>query len=244
MKSLSVIQNINKVQSDPFPYVITEDALPEKYVKELQSTLPDSYIDSKPFSEVDPSQRIKWKMLQEDNWPISNIWKDFFAYHTSREYFNAVCNLFEPWWTSMPVQPNKINLDERKGKPGMYTAYTETQFVRHRVMAEGQTTRTAHLDNKMEIYAGLLYFRHPDDNSKGGGFNIHSGPTVPEFNRKNNNEVINPGPIVATCPYKTNTFAMFWNTRNAVHSVQPRENAQQQRWSINIIGRYNSRSMW
>ena len=232
------------LNKDPYPHVITEEALPQKYINELQSTLPGAYIDSKPFSEVDPSQRIKWNILVEDNWPIANIWKDFFAYHTSREYFNAVCNLFEPWWDNMPVQPNKIHLDERKGKKEFFTAYTETQFVRHRVMPEGKTTRTAHLDNGMEIYAGLLYFRHKNDTSKGGGFNIHSGNPQPKFDRKNNNEVQNPGPIVATCPYKTNTFAMFWNTRNAVHSVEPRHNAQHERWSINIIGRYNTRRMW
>jgi hypothetical protein len=243
MSNLSVIQNITKVYAEPYPHVTTHQALPEKYITELQSTLPNSYIDSKPFSEVDPSQRIKWKTLEEDKWPISNIWKEFFDYHTSREYFDAVCNLFEPWAKRMPILPQQIKLDERKTQ-GNFNAYTETQFVRHRVIEQGQTTRTPHLDNGMEIYAGLLYFKHPDDKSTGGGFNIHNGPAKPEFNKKNNNEVTHYGDIVRTCEYKTNAFAMFWNTRNSVHSVEPRQNASHERWSINIIGRYKTNRMW
>jgi len=246
MHELSVLQNIKKVYNDPYPHCVTDRALPEKYIIELQNNLPDSYIDSKPFATVDPSQRIKWKTLQEDNWPVANIWKDFFAYHTSREYFDAVCNLFEPWAKKMSILPQKITLDDRTGinnKKNSH-AYTECQFVRHRVMPGGKTTRTAHLDNGMEIYAGLLYFKHPQDTSTGGGFNIHDGPKSPWHDEKNNNEVDNPGAVVRTCEYKTNAFAMFWNTRNSVHSVEPRKNAQHQRWSINIIGRYYRNRMW
>ena len=97
MNKLSVIQNIKSVESKPYPHVIVYGALPDDVFQELHDTLPNDYVDSKPFSEVDPSQRIKWNTLVEDKWPIANIWKEFFDYHTSREYFDAVLDLFEPW---------------------------------------------------------------------------------------------------------------------------------------------------
>lgn len=244
MNKLSVIQNIKKVEADPYPHAIVYGALPEEIFTELQNSLPNDYVDSKPFSLVDPSQRIKWQTLVEDEWPVSNIWKEFFDYHTSREYFDAVLNLFEPWAKYMPLQKNKILLDDRKQEYKYPDAYTECQFVRHRVMENYQTTRTAHLDNAMEIYAGLLYFKHPDDQSTGGGFNIHKSQNPPKYNRKKSNEVEKPGPIVNTATYQSNMFAMFFNLPNAVHSVEPRIDAKHPRWSINIIGRYYGSRMW
>ena len=244
MNKLSVIQNIKQVESKPYPHAIVYGALPEDVFQELHDTLPHNYVDSKPFSQVDPSQRIKWDTLVEDKWPISNIWKEFFDYHTSREYFDAVLNLFEPWSKNLKIPQDKIILDERTHKPNNTNCYTECQFVRHRVMDNHQTTRTAHLDNPLEIYAGLLYFKHPDDQSTGGGFNVHESPQRPQFYRKNNNEVKNAGPIARTANYQSNMFAMFWNTFDSVHSVEPRIYAQHPRWSINIIGRFNGTRMW
>ena len=45
--------------------------------------------------------------------------------------------------------------------------------------------------------------------------------------------------------YKANTFCMFLNVNQSVHSVTPRINPTQRRRSINIIGEFNKTGkMW
>ena len=60
---------------------------------------------------------------------------------------------------------------------------TETQFVIHNPVKE--TTRTDHLDNPVEIYAGLLYMRKPEDEAEGGDFVIYKSDPVTEVSRNN-----------------------------------------------------------
>ena len=130
-----------------------------------------------------------------------------------------------------------------KGKAyGKANCYTDCQFVRHNVVPEGATTRTPHVDNKNEVYAGLLYFKH--DNSTGGGFNIHKQTFESGWDSKQNNALYEPGPIVDTCAYKDNNFVMFFNQKYAVHSVEPRAGVQSPRWSINMIGRWTQNRNW
>ena len=118
---------------------------------------------------------------------------------------------------------------------------TDCQTVMHTPV--NFSSRTPHIDNPREIYAGLLYMPYAEDISKGGEFQIHK--TVGQITRVNKNggravESQNQGSIVKSVPYKRNTFVMFCNnSSNAVHSVSARENASLHRRSVNIIAEYN-----
>ena len=75
---------------------------------------------------------------------------------------------------NLPVQNNwlkdeKVKVRHTKGDAGIVT---DTQFVIHKPITEG-TTRTPHIDNPVEIYAGLLYMRQRGDKAKGGDFVIY-----------------------------------------------------------------------
>lgn len=245
MNKLSVIQNFKTVIKDPYPHLMIENALPEEIHNELRDTLPEDWVTTKQLCEEGRCYRAKTKHLHEDNFPVAPIWKEFFEYHCSREYFDAVMDIFSDYHHLLPMQPKDIKLDERMGRtPGSGNCYSECQFVRHVPVADGQTTRTPHLDNPREIYAGLLYFKHPDDQSQGGGFNVHAAPKNFDFDRKDNNSVQNHGPVATAVPYKSNMFVMFLNAKGAIHSVEPRSNAKHPRWSINIIGEYTGQRMW
>jgi copper(I)-binding protein len=91
---------------------------------------------------------------------------------------------------------------------------------------------------------------HPDDSGTGGEFQIHENKgQVQQVNKTLGRQVpeANDGGVVKTVPYKRNTFAMFLNTQNAIHSVSLRQAPTQYRRSVNIIGEFKDRGygrMW
>ena len=239
MSKLSILQNAGQIFHKPYPHIVIENALPEKLFNELHSTLPETYVAGKPLGP-DHSRRVKFHVLDEDKWPITDLWRDFFEYHTSREFFNEVLDLFGDHVSLLPIRPSKIITGRGKKYSNNINCYQDCQFVRHDVMPEGETTRTPHFDNLFEIFAGLLYFKH--DSSTGGDFHIHEQTQLPTMGGKNN-AITNAGPIFRTAPYKNNTVALFLNSRYAIHSVEPRSGIQLPRWSVNIIGRYTNAKM-
>ena len=93
MSNLSVIQNIKTVETDPYPYVHTDQALPEKIYKELCETFPEEIVTSTDPFDNGITYRYKSDLVL-NNTNLSQIWQDFFGYHTSKEYFNSCIDLF------------------------------------------------------------------------------------------------------------------------------------------------------
>ena len=247
--NLNVLQKGGTVHTTPYPHIIIEDALPEDVYNELERTFPENAVlSTEPF---DGGICYRWKadkLLQEAYKP--QIWRDFCAYHTSAEYVNQCFKLFEPF---LPEQlQREFTAEEVKARgwtEPKHNIHTDCQLVMHKPITE-RTSRTPHLDNPIEIYAGLLYMPHPDDSGTGGEFQIHeSQGTVTEVNKTLGRQVnqSNDGGVAKTVPYKRNTFAMFLNTQKAIHSVSLRERPTQYRRSVNIIGEFKDRGygrMW
>jgi hypothetical protein len=152
----------------------------------------------------------------------------------------------------IPPQLNYNNQAHHVGARGWaddsVTYWTDCQLVMHKPITE-TTSRTPHLDNPMEIFAGLLYMPHPDDTGTGGEFQLHrSEGRIRDVNKKLGRQVLseNDGGVVKTVPYKRNTFAMFLNVPNAIHGVSLRQNPTQWRRSVNIIGEFKrgAGKMW
>lgn len=253
--SLSVIQNITEVTELPYPHAWTEEALPESIYRELEETLPVDLVKTKGefFSDGKANNVGTFRYISHAAFiheMLPNIWREFFEYHTSEEYFRSVISLFErqieeqyPQYldllTNGGVEPRVLENDS--------DLVTDCQFVIHEPLDESKTTRTPHLDNPKEIYAGLLYMKHPDDESTGGNFTVHEVlEDIKEINMEAGREIDNtPLKLVAEVPYKRNSYAMFLNVLNSVHSVTPRLNAKLDRVSINIIGEFkNDNRMW
>ena len=94
MSDLSCIQNVKQVHTDPYPYVCVEGALPEARYKELCDTFPMELVTSTTPHDNGICYRYKMKECEQTAPPA--IWQDFFAYHTSPEYFRACIELFAP----------------------------------------------------------------------------------------------------------------------------------------------------
>ncbi len=252
---ISVIQNIAEIGTDPYPHAWVEDALPESVYRELEKTLPVDLVKSNGAYDTGGTSgdggNFRYKSaaaLTERK--IPNIWLEFFEYHTSEEYFRSVISLFERQIENQ--YPQYLDLlragsVEVRGLTQNAPLVTDCQYVIHEPLDEEKTTRTPHLDNPIEIYAGLLYMKHPDDESTGGNFSVHEViKPIAAINRAAGREVDSDiHHLCAEVPYKRNSYAMFLNVLNSVHSVTPRKNAKLDRVSINIIGEFNSGNrMW
>ena len=246
---ISVLQNVKTVFKHPYPHVCVDEALPDYIYKELAETFPQELVCSTQPHDGGITYRYKSNPALVEG-KISNIWQEFFEYHTSTDYFRECINLFEPWIEELYPQ----YLDDMYSKPvtvrdidntGSYV--TDCQFVVHEPVDETGTSRTPHIDNPVEIYAGLLYMRLPEDESTGGNFTIHEVTgEITEVNKTLGRQVEDSlHKPIKQVPYVANSFCMFLNVKDSVHSVTPRITPQHRRQSINIIGEFNGTGrMW
>jgi hypothetical protein len=238
----SLLQKKPTVQADPYPHVVIENALPWDLYEKLENSFPEALVlNTSPFDDG-ICYRLKADKMLDPNEHIPGVWKEFIKYHTSAEWFNEVNELFRPYMLSVL---HKTFTEDELGARGWAdenkNIWTDCQVVMHKPI-EGKTTRTPHIDNPMEMWAGLLYMPYPNDQSTGGEFQLHTTTdNIKRVDMKGGRQIYegNLGPVVKTVPYKRNTFVMFANNSpNTVHGVSGRENATMYRRSVNIIGEF------
>lgn len=234
----SLLQKKLTVQADPYPHVVIEDALPWDLYEQLEREWPEQQLLATQPHDNGICYRLKADSMLRPGL-VSEAWRKFTEYHTSVKFYNEVKNVFKDYITDLPNIEN--SLSPRGWDKGNDMIGTDCQTVMHSPI--DFSSRTPHIDNPKEIYAGLLYMPYPKDDSTGGEFQIHR--SVGEIKRVNKNggrevEVKNQGSIVKSVPYKRNTFVIFCNNSSAsVHSVSKRENATLHRRSVNVIAEYN-----
>ena len=249
---LSCLQSIRSVQSEPFPYLFTQEALPAQLYLELESSFPEELILDRVVKMDAGSPTRRLKFAEAVNWDdLPPIWEDFLRFHISVDFFRSVVRLFEPYLLSSLGSSRLDQLLESNVNPRNIgqsdLLVTDCQFVVNEPLAEGKTSQPPHVDNPKEIYAGLLYMRRSDDNAFGGDLTLHrlSRPIVQLDKAKGRPISSRLHQPVQTIPYRANTFCLFLNSLGAVHSVSPRVNSHVRRRSINIIGEYCKRDrMW
>lgn len=239
----SLLQKKPIVQNDPYPHVVIEDALPWDLYEKLEESFPETLILQKQNAyDEGICYRLKANALLDQSLPIPKIWKEFTEYHTSAEWFNEVNDLFKDHMpTILKKKFTESDLGARGWADKSKNIWTDCQAVMHKPIEE-KTTRTPHIDNPMEMWAGLLYMPYKDDQSTGGEFQIYSTKNdVVEVNKKAGRQIYDKdlGQPVKTIPYKRNVFVMFANNSpNTAHGVSLRKNAKHYRRSVNIIGEF------
>tara|TARA_A100001391_G_scaffold41654_2_gene23946 strand:+ start:1264 stop:2007 length:744 start_codon:yes stop_codon:yes gene_type:complete len=235
---LSVLQSKPKLQLHPYPHVVVDNALPEQLYSELESQWPtDKLLTTTPYDNG-ICYRLKADEMLKPN-VVSALWKEFTEYHTSKDFYNEVSDLFGDY-----LKDKDPTLGPRGWASKDTTVWTDCQTVMHKPITV--SSRTPHIDNPREMYAGLLYMPYENDTSSGGDFQIyHAKNTVSKVDMAKGRHIYNEdlGSIAVTVPYKKNTFVMFANnSANAIHGVTPRTNATLHRRSVNIIAEYSRRS--
>ncbi len=93
-----------------------------------------------------------------------------------------------------------------------------------------------HLDNPLELFAGLLYLRRSGDESTGGDLQLQ---TWRSRRRRLNGKMRIEDELVdtvSTVAYEPNTFVLFPNLPVSIHAVTPRSASPLSRRLVNIIG--------
>tara|TARA_R110001592_G_scaffold102631_3_gene289603 strand:- start:6429 stop:7172 length:744 start_codon:yes stop_codon:yes gene_type:complete len=235
---ISVLQKKPNLVLEPYPHFIIENALPQDVYNQLEKEWPKEQLLSTEPLDQGICYRLKAdEMLKPGK--VSSLWKEFTEYHTSIEFYTQVQEVFADY-----IKDKDPTLGPRGWVDKSATVWTDCQAVMHEPIRT--TSRTPHIDNPREMYAGLLYMPYADDTSTGGEFQIHdTKQDVKQVNITQGRQVLENdlGAPVVTVPYKRNTFVMFANTTpNAIHGVTPRANATLHRRSVNIIAEYSRRS--
>ena len=239
----SLLQKQPTLQTDPYPHIVIEDALPWDLYERLEDSFPEQLIlqDDNAY-DGNICFRLKANALLDQSLPVPKVWREFTEYHTSAEWFNEVNLLFK---THMPQILQKKFTENDLGARGWAddskNIWTDCQAVMHKPIEE-KTTRTPHIDNPMEMWAGLLYMPYKEDVSTGGEFQLYSTKnSITKVDKKAGRQIFENdlGGPVKTIPYKRNMFVMFANNSpNTVHGVSLRDNAKHYRRSVNIIGEF------
>jgi len=247
MNTYSVIQKFDPVTDyfkDPYPHIVIKDCLPQQTYELLYENFPVQTIKDKfPLMEGHTRRGNANEFLGENKIEIKQPWFDFLTYHTSHEFYKSILKIFEDDIKDEKYYNNIVNeIPGVRHSPGHRNVVTDCQFVVHDPVTV--STRTSHIDNPVEMYAGLLYMRQRGDKAKGGDFVIYDSTPVKDVVAKTGRQIPKSHEIKENkvIKYKENTFVMFWNSNKAVHGVTPRIEPGHDRLSINIIAEVMKRN--
>jgi hypothetical protein len=256
---LSILQNFRDslVRRDPFPYLVIEDALPADLYERLAVSYPsESFIfknhRNKLANEIyQPNTRydLTAAYMSGNRVPDLGLWREFTEYHTSQEFLDEVlCKLGDVIEDTHPDLISKMRKKSPDGKPRAGVRQFSDNKEQCEIALDCQiginspakekltSVRAAHLDNPVEIYAGLFYLRHPDDRSQGGDLEIYTWKD-PDRKRIGPRRVISQENVVVkdSVTYGPNRFAMFVNSIESIHGVTVRGLTEYPRRLVNII---------
>jgi hypothetical protein len=251
---LSILSNAQKsdLVLEPYPHLVIENALDADVFAELEATFPadDIVVDGRPVRDT-------WfdypacKVVKDER--ITPLWREFFRYHTSAAFFRELVAL-----AGDALRKLNPDLESRIGRPleefivGMRPGgrgdplapgadvSMECQFYVN-YTRQPRTVRGPHVDRPSELFAALLYFRRPEDESQGANLEICEAtrPIYPTDRSVRIAEL--PAEVdaaavktVGIAPYRANTLALFLNSPRSIHAVAPRTPTPLTRRHINF----------
>lgn len=245
MSNLSILNRVdaNSVVMEPFPHLVLKDALPP----ELYAKLADEYpsIDAiLPDGEV-PQNNCRYQ-INAQRGLSSNImhesWCEIMQHHVSPEFWGEVVAKLGPAirhsYPQLEGQVGRKLSDFSVSVRGESDADVVLDFqpgINSPVTCVS-SVRGPHVDNPVELFAGLLYFRTPGDDSTGGDLVLYRHRrSHPKFWGKAGLREAD-AEAFATIPYAANTLVLFINGLGAVHGVTSRSLTKHPRRLVNIIG--------
>ncbi len=250
---LSVFKYAKKsnVAIDPFPFIVIENVLDEDLYELLKNDYPeDNDIIRAYVGDTKPEQNTRYQMdakqilcEKEYDKKVCPLWKEFVRYHTSQEFLKEVHDLFGdhiyklyPWLKKDYNTLNKINHGVRWTNKNKYDFVLDCQPGINSRVDRPSTVIGPHLDNKVELYAGLLYMRDDNDKSEGGDLEVyrHKTGNVRFVSRRD----VDTKMLVKThtVNYSRNTLVFFINSKLSIHGVSDRSVTKTSRKLVNIIG--------
>jgi hypothetical protein len=231
----------DQVTTEPYPHHVRQGAVPADIYQQLESEFPDlaTILNGRQEIGSNVAVRMTVKQVLGDR-RISPLWRAFFEYHTSTEYWRHVSRLFgDHFRRTFPGLEEKMGRrfeDWRavpRGFGGDAEIRLDCQFVMNTPVKEVTSVKTPHVDLCDKIFSALFYFRDPRDTVAGGDLDIYAWKRAPRFIKHRSIE--RDVELVKTVPYAANTYLCFLNSENAVHGVSPRGVTEIPRRYINFI---------
>ena len=229
------------VVAEPYAHYTRSEAVPAPLYQELAAAFPTlaTIVNERADIGSNEAVRMTAKQVLGDR-RISPLWREFFEYHTSPDYWRDVTRLF-----ATHFRREFPGLEERVGRryedwrvmprgfAGDADVRLDCQFVMNTPVKRKSSVKTPHVDLCDKIFSALFYMRDPRDTSEGGDLDIYDWRREPRFvkHRALNRDV----ELVKTVPYRANSYLCFVNSAEAVHGVSPRDTTDVPRRYINFI---------
>ena len=237
---LSVLQNFKpeNLKTNPFPYIYIPEVLPWDLYERLEAEYPEQHC-TKGETHGFGTMRYMQHEFDYEN-VVTPLWRDFAAYHTSKEYKDELIRAFRVPMTDLYPKGRfaedlytkyiRSDVSPRRAPVGS-TVRMELQFVMNAI--DHKHIRTPHVDQSKELFACLFYFKKPEDKGEDGGLNIYRNTAGKQWRRVTGREAV-PEDIKAVdhIPYKRNTMVCFLNSVDSLHGVTPRNNPSHIRLSL------------
>lgn len=237
-----LLANLRKddILTDPYVHFTGNNMVPADVYAALEADFPslDMILDGRSAGS-NQAVRMTVKQVLNDR-RIAPLWRGFFEYHTSGEYWREVVRLFgDHFRRAFPDLETRIGRryeDWRvvpRGFAGEADIHLDCQFVMNTPVTQVSSVKTPHIDLCDKIFSALFYFRQEGDETPGADFDIYRWRRAPRFvkHRALDRDVEK----VKTVKYAANTYACFLNSEQAVHGVSPRGITDTPRRYINFI---------
>jgi hypothetical protein len=239
-KMLSNVE-LRDVVREPYAHYSQANVVAKPLYEELAAGFPtlDMIVNGRADVGSNEAVRMTVKQVLADR-RISPLWREFFEYHTSAEYWRDVTRLFAAHFRrefpGLEERVGRAYEDWRvvpRGFAGEAEVRLDCQFVMNTPVVKKSTVKTPHVDLCDKIFSALFYMRDPEDHSAGGNLDIYDWRREPRFvkHRTLNRDV----ELVKTVPYTANSYMCFVNSAEAVHGVSPRGLTPVPRRYINFI---------
>lgn len=252
---LSILSRASKadLRLEPYPHLVITDALDPEIYAQLEREFPadEVVLNGRPAKDT-------WfdypacKVVRDER--ISPLWRQFFEYHTSKDFFADLIAL-----AGDQIKVLRPDIEQRAGRRLEDFAVGMRPGGRGDPLAEGadasmecqfylnytkkpRVVRGPHVDRPSELFAALLYFRRDDDDSTGADLDVceaQSGSLYPNEHAVRISTL--PAEIddaavrtVRTARYAPNTLVLFLNSARSIHAVSPRSPTEVPRRHINF----------
>jgi hypothetical protein len=234
----------DEVIPQPFPHIVVREPLDPDVCARLLAEYPplDLITRGRPFRS---NQRFSYsaaRVLQDAR--VSPLWKELVAVHVSTGFWEEFTELFGPSIRSLypalgrdggKLASLKVGV---RGSPEGSDAdvLLDAQIcVNTPVTDRPSSVQPVHIDGDDELFAGLFYLRHPDDDSEGGDLELYRFKTP---HRKFNGRTVDQACVerIKRIRYDTNVLVLFVNSLQSLHGVSPRSVTPKPRCFLNVLG--------
>ncbi len=226
------------VALDPFPHLVLDDALDADLYEELVRTLPPRDLLTT-NRENGPNYRTPAAVLLAD--ARVDPWAAIVAEHTAPAFFAEVLALFGDIIRSLhptlektlrkPLETSTHDRHPRRRAGGRHRLDCQITWT----APSRRSSAPCHVDREVARYAGLIYMRHPWDDSTGGDLQLFRFRGEPRGYRPN--RLIPPALVepVKTISYAANRLVFFPHSPLALHGVTPPALTTHPRLHINML---------